>query len=159
MKDVLVSLHVLAVILTVGPVTVATSMFPRYVRARTASGAGADEVHRADAGLALLQRISVGYALASLTVPVFGIAAAVAGHKFDQGWLMISMTLTLVAAAVLVAVVLLQRRVLPAAGASPDAALVARTLRLLPMLSGVFALLWLATTVLMVLQPGAPPDA
>jgi len=73
-----------------------------------------------DAGvLKVLHRISRGYAIGGLTVPVFGIAVAAGLGVLGDAWLIVSMVLTAAAAAVLAFVVLpAQGRLLAAADAS-----------------------------------------
>lgn len=96
------SLHVLAAILTIGPVSVAASMFPRYVRT------AAEDPH-APVILGVLHRICRVYAIIGLTVPAFGLATAVALGVLTDVWLLTSIVLTAVAAAVLLLAVLPQQ--------------------------------------------------
>ena len=71
--------------------------------------------------LKVLHRISRGYAVGGLTVPVFGIAVAAGLGVLTDYWLIVFMVLTAVAAAVLAFVVLpAQGRVLAAADGSRD---------------------------------------
>ena len=78
MNKVLLSVHVLAAIIFVGPVTVAASMFPPIARRSLTAGtenAGTVVAGTGDVGvLRVLHRISRGYAIGGLTVPVFGLA-------------------------------------------------------------------------------------
>lgn len=128
MAKILLSLHVLAAILAIGPVAVAASVFPRCLR-QAADGpadGSASTVARA------LHRICRVYALVGIAVPFFGLATAGPLHVFGDAWVIISIVLTAVAA-VLLAVVILpgQRRALdalptglptagPAVATSPD---------------------------------------
>lgn len=57
MSQLLLSVHVLAAILTVGPVTVAASMFPRY--AKSLAGAEPEPAARAVAVLACWRACAV----------------------------------------------------------------------------------------------------
>lgn len=94
----LLSVHVLAAIVLIGPVTAAASLFPRYARqalAELPDRGGPDGVVRA------LHRISSGYALLAVAVPVFGIATAAQLHVLGQVWLLVAMVLTAAAAALL----------------------------------------------------------
>lgn len=105
MNKILLSLHVLAAILAIGPVAVAASMFPRYLRLAAAPAGGPGK------GTPLtvaetLHRICRVYALAGLAVPFFGLALAGPMHVFGQAWVIVSIALTAVAAALLAAVVL-----------------------------------------------------
>jgi hypothetical protein len=155
MNKFLLSVHVLAAIIFVGPVTIAASMFPPIAR-RTLTAQAPDV-----AVLTVLHRISRVYAIGGLTVPVFGLAVAGGMGVMGDYWLIISMILTLVAAAVLAFVVLpTQSRVLAAAGAEPDvrAALLPRA-KALSMTTGIFALLWAVVVVLMIVRPGSTTGA
>ena len=77
---VLLSLHVLAAILAVGPVTVAASMFPAALR-------------RGDAHqLRLLHRICRVYAGVGVAVPVFGFATASSLGVLGDAWLIVNMS-------------------------------------------------------------------
>ncbi|MCE0768533.1 hypothetical protein LWC35_37415 [Pseudonocardia kujensis] len=148
MTAVLLSVHVLAGIVFVGPVTVATSMFPRYARAALAG-------ERSRAPVTLLHRISRVYAVLAIAVPVFGLATAVAMGVLGEAWLMASLVLTAAAAAILGLQILpAQARVVAALGGEPDAG-AGRTARALSMTSGLFALLWTVVVVLMIVRPGS----
>jgi hypothetical protein len=86
------------VILVIGPIAVAGSMFPRY----------ANE----PAGV-VLHRICATYAVIGLAVPLLGIATAVALGVLTDAWVVISIALTAAAAALLALGVLpAQRRAL-----------------------------------------------
>ncbi|WP_181779874.1 DUF2269 family protein [Pseudonocardia pini] len=148
MSAVLLSVHVLAAIVFIGPVTVATSMFPRAARAARA-GEGSRSV------VAVLHRISRVYAVLGIAVPVFGLATGAAMGVLGDAWLLVSIALTLLAA------LLLGLDVLPGQAAvltalqgepTPDGTRVARRLS---MTSGVFALLWAVVVVLMIVRPGS----
>lgn len=97
MGKVLLSLHVLAAIVFIGPVTVAVSVFPRYARATSDRSA---EV------VALLHRISRVYAVLGLSVPVLGIALAAHLGVLGDAWVVASLVLTVAAALVLAVVIL-----------------------------------------------------
>ncbi|GAA5168641.1 MULTISPECIES: hypothetical protein [Amycolatopsis] len=139
MNKVLLSIHVLAAIVLIGPVTVAASLFPRYVRAKEPG------VLRA------LHRISSGYAVAGLAVPVFGIALGAQMGVLGDAWLVISMALTAIAALLLALVIVpAQRRTLAAVErdeqpGGPN----------LGMITGIFGLLWAVVVVLMIVRPGS----
>jgi hypothetical protein len=137
---VLLSLHVLAAILAVGPVTVAASMFPAAAR-------------RDRSRLALLHRICRVYAAVGIAVPIFGLATASGLGVLGDAWLLVSIALTAVAAAVLVFQVLpTQSKVLAAEGP-------VRVATRLGMYTGIFNLLWATVTVLMVVRPGSTTGA
>ncbi|MFI8192609.1 hypothetical protein ACIF8T_28200 [Streptomyces sp. NPDC085946] len=157
MTKFLLSLHVLAAIVAIGPVTVAASMFPPAVR-RAAAAAG-DRPDPAAAGtVALLHRICRVYAGVGLTVPLLGFATAVAMDVLGSGWLVTSIALTAAAAGVLVAFVLpRQQELLDGLGGSAP---VERSATVqLAMFTGVFNLLWATVTVLMIVRPGSTTGA
>ena len=182
MTKFLLAVHVLAAIITVGPVTVAASMFPPAAR-RALADAGAAEVGAAEYGTAgheltvlrTLYRICVVYAVAGLLVPMFGLATASGLGVLGEVWLIVSIALTAAAAAVLVLLVLpRQAKILaelspPAGGDGAGAAgsggpetATARTAAQarqvtarLAMFTGIFNLLWAVVTVLMILRPGS----
>jgi hypothetical protein len=104
----LLAVHVLAAIITVGPVTVAASMFPPAAR-RALAAAGTVETGAAGherTVLRTLYRICVVYAAAGLLVPMFGLATASSLGVLGEVWLIVSIALTAAAAAVLVLLVL-----------------------------------------------------
>ncbi|MFD0905746.1 hypothetical protein [Actinomadura sediminis] len=138
MTEVLLTLHVLAAILAIGPVSVAGSLFPRYARE------GSPGV------MALLHRICRNYALVGVAVPLFGFATGATLGVLTQAWLLASIALTAVAAALLAfAIIPGQARVL--AGDVPGEEAAGR----LAMTTGIFNLLWTVVAVLMIVRPGA----
>jgi uncharacterized membrane protein len=151
MNKLLLSLHVLAAIIFIGPVTVAASMFPPVARRELA----ADQPDTAV--LRVLHRISNVYAIGGIAVPVFGIAVGAGLGVLGEVWLVASMALTALAAGVLVLAVLpVQAEVLAVAGQDQEtrAALIPRA-RKLSMTTGIFGLLWATVTVLMIIRPGS----
>jgi hypothetical protein len=133
----LLAIHVIVAIIAVGPMTVAASMFPATARRSLDSAR-------------LLHRICLVYAYVGIAVPFFGLATAGAMHVIGSPWLIASMILTAIAAAVMAALVLpRQKRVLGTKGAD----------RVLPMYTGLFNLLWVAVTVLMIVRPGSTTGA
>ncbi|MET9437090.1 hypothetical protein [Streptomyces sp. NPDC006551] len=157
MTKVLLSVHVLVAILAVGSITVAASMFPRY--ALQASG-GEDADGRAAGVAALLHRICRGYAVAGLAVPVFGIATGASLGVLTDAWLIVSLVLTLIAAALLAAAILPGQRSLLAAepgSATQDGP--RRAAARLTMLTGVFNVLWAIVVILMIVRPGSTTGA
>jgi hypothetical protein len=150
----LLSLHVVAAIVFVGPVTVAVSLFPRYARLALADPPGS-----ATPVVRLLHRISRVYAVLGLSVPVLGLALAVRLRVLGDVWLVVSIALTLVAAVILATAVLpVQQRAVDLLdrrdGGGEPAAWAAGAPRL-ALSSGVFALLWVVVVVLMVVRPGS----
>jgi hypothetical protein len=129
---ILLSAHVIVAILAVGPIAVAASMFPRYARE---SGPVAN----------VLYRICQTYAVVGVAVPLLGIATAVSMGVLTQAWVLVSIALTAVAALVLVASILPDQR----------AALNGNIVTRLAMTTGVFNLLWVVVTVLMIVRPGS----
>ena len=141
MAALLLSVHVLAAIVFVGPVTVAVSLFPRYARLALAEPGGP-----AVAVVHVLHRVSRVYAVLALAVPGFGLATAVRMGVLADAWVLVSVGLTLVAAGVLAAAVLPgQRRVLDGDTAVGP----------LAMAAGTFNLLWAVVVVLMIVRPGS----
>ncbi|MFD9703358.1 hypothetical protein [Lentzea sp. NPDC059081] len=136
MTKLFLSLHVLAAIIAIGPVTVAASMFPRAVR-------------DADGNPALLHRICRVYAVIGISVPVLGFLTAgvmgVTGHP----WVIVSIALTTAAA------VVLALKVIP----GQEKALKTNDVKNLAMYTGIFNLLWATVTVLMILRPGSTTGA
>ncbi len=132
----LLSLHVLAAVLAVGPVAVAASMFPAALR-------------KADGELGtvrLLHRICRVYAVVGVAVPLFGLATASSLGVLGDTWLIVSIALTAVAAVLLAFVILPgQQGLLAGTGAGKP----------LAMTTGLFNLLWAAVTVLMIVRPGS----
>ncbi|MGI5380341.1 DUF2269 family protein [Streptomyces sp. CA-251387] len=153
MTKILLTLHVLAAIVAVGPVTVAASMFPPAAR----------RVPAADAAVAvgtvrLLHRICRVYAGIGVSVPVFGLATALAMDVLGSGWLIASIALTAAAAGILVAFVLpRQEELLDQLNAEKS---VERSATVqLAMFTGIFNLLWTTVTVLMIVRPGSTTGA
>lgn len=85
MTKFLLSLHVLAAIVAVGPVTVAASMFPPAAR-RAAPGGGAGASDAARATVTVLHRVCRVYARVGIAVPVLGLATALAMGVLGDGW-------------------------------------------------------------------------
>ncbi|MFJ7989981.1 hypothetical protein [Streptomyces sp. NPDC096351] len=164
MTKFLLSVHVLAAILAIGPITVAASMFPRFVRTPDADGDGTPGQNLRTAGL--LHRVCRGYTVLGVAVPVFGVATGARLGVLTDAWLLASIALTAAAAALLLLVILPgQQRLLP-----PPAAAVAVTgdgaaesrragAARLAMVTGVFNLLWAVVVVLMIVRPGSTTGA
>jgi hypothetical protein len=85
------------------------------------------------------------YAVVGVAVPLLGIATAVSMGVLTQAWVLVSIALTAVAALVLVA------RILP----DQRAALAGKTATRLAMTTGIFNLLWVVVTILMIVRPGS----
>lgn len=154
MTKFLLSLHVLAAIIAVGPVAVAASMFPKALRRAHEDAEGA-------ASPRLLYRVCRVYAGVGIAVPVFGFATASNMGVLGSAWLITAIGLTAVAAGVLAL------WILPAQQAAlkdlDDAAAggvgVAKVAARLGAATGVFNLLWATVTVLMIVRPGSTTGA
>ncbi|GAA3837812.1 hypothetical protein GCM10022226_69950 [Sphaerisporangium flaviroseum] len=136
LDKLLLWLHIGFAIFAIGPLTVATSFTPRYIRAR-------------DAGvLNFLHRTTRIFGILTLGVFLFGLALA--GKNIGKPYLSVSMTLFIVAAVLLVIIDRDQRtavRVLSNETPEDDAKV--QTGRIAT-LSAVTALIWLVILVLMV---------
>ncbi|AGP60475.1 hypothetical protein [Streptomyces rapamycinicus] len=170
MTKLLLSIHVIAAILAIGPIAVAASLFPRYARqsasnhsAQSTQSASArpegSDAQRATAVAALLHRICRGYALVGIAVPLFGVATAAQLGVLTDVWLIASIVLTTVAVLVLaLAIIPAQGGLLTApedTATNGNSAVAAR----LAMLTGVFNLLWAIVVVLMIVRPGSTTGA
>ncbi|MGV9457000.1 hypothetical protein [Streptomyces sp. NPDC003635] len=149
MTKFLLTLHVLAAIVAIGPVTVAASMFPPAARA--AGGQGLHTVR-------LLHRICRVYSGVGLAVPLLGLATAAAMGVLGSAWLIASITLTAVAAGVLVAFVLPRQDEILEQLTTDKAPDRSGTVQL-AMFTGIFNLLWATVTVLMIVRPGSTTGA
>ncbi|MET9764905.1 hypothetical protein ABZ016_38530 [Streptomyces sp. NPDC006372] len=157
MTKFLLSLHVLAAIVAIGPVTVAASMFPPAAR-RAAPADGDAPDPSATGTVALLHRICRVYAAVGLAVPLLGFATGAAMGVLGSGWLVTSVALTAAAAGVLMAFVLPRQEEL-LGQLRGEQALDHRATVQLAMLTGVFNLLWATVTVLMIVRPGSTTGA
>lgn len=168
MTKLLLSLHVLASILAVGPITVAASMFPRYAKP---PAPGIEGPHDHDIRTAaFLHKICRGYAVVGIAVPVLGFATGAQMGVLGDAWLLASIVLTAIAAALLMAMVLPGQSELLAegsggapgteagAGALPVAERRSAAARL-AMTTGIFNLLWATVVVLMIVRPGSTTGA
>ncbi|GHA41535.1 membrane protein [Streptomyces tauricus] len=160
----LLVLHVLAAIVAVGPVTVAASMFPPSARRALAD----PDNPRATETVRLLHRICRVYAALGIAVPVLGMATALSMGVLHDTWLIVSMVLTGIAAAVLLALVLpRQEEIVEAVEAveagtattAVDVAVNPRVTVRLAMFTGIFNLLWATVTILMIVRPGSTTGA
>ncbi|MFL1427984.1 MULTISPECIES: hypothetical protein [unclassified Nocardiopsis] len=150
MEDLLLSIHVLAGIVFIGGSAVATSLFPRYVPVAVPVGGPPSQTTERSRNTALaLHRITRGYALAGIAVPVVGIALALVQGRMAELWVNVAMILT-AAAGVLLAWQIhpRQREALREPG---EKAALGR----LSMWTGFYNLLWAAVVVLMIVRPGS----
>ncbi len=95
-------LHIGFAIFTIGPVALAISSSPRYIRRRDVPV------------LRYLTRITLIFTIASLLVLVFGIVLGQLDHDFEHPWLTVAMTLFVVAIVLLVLIIRDQRRAIKA---------------------------------------------
>jgi hypothetical protein len=131
MSAVFLSAHVILAILAIGPIAVAASIFPRYADSPAAAG--------------VLHRICTTYAAVGVAVPLLGIGTAMTMGVLTDAWVLVSIGLTAVAAAVLIAAILpAQRNALDGNGVGK-----------LAMTTGIFNLLWVVVTILMIVRPGS----
>jgi type IV secretory pathway TrbD component len=95
-------LHIAFAIFTIGPVALAISSTPRYIRQRNIPV------------LRYLNRTTLIFTAASLLVLVFGIVLGNIVHAFSRPWLTVSMTLFVVAIVLLALIVRDQRKAIRA---------------------------------------------
>jgi hypothetical protein len=95
-------LHIGFAIFTVGPVALAISSSPRYIRRRDVPV------------LRYLTRITLIFTIGSLLVLVFGVVLGQLDHDFKHPWLTVAMTLFVVAIVLLVLIIRDQRRAIKA---------------------------------------------
>lgn len=173
MTKFFLSLHVLAAIVAIGPITVAASMFPPALRRAQQTPQDRDALTT----LRTLHRICRVYSAVGISVPVLGFVTAGSLGVLGSGWLIASVVLTAAAAAVLIVAILpAQERALetlqavpsgsptpavPSGSAAIPAAIPAagRVAGRLAMHTGVFNLLWATVTVLMIIRPGSTTGA
>lgn len=183
MCTVLLSVHVVLAVLTVGPITVAASLFrPTWQKAAADSnhylitpGDGspprelqpthgpAEPVPKGQSShggldtVRLLHRITRTYAAVGLAVPVLGLATAASLGVLTDPWVLTAIVLVVFAAVLLVARVLpLQRLLLDGLGPGAPSATSetgAASMRL-AMATGIFNLL-VVVMVLMIWRPGS----
>jgi len=158
-------LHIAFAIFTIGPVALAISSTPRYIR------------HRNIPVLRYLNRTTLIFTAASLLVLVFGIVLGNIVHAFSRPWLTVSMTLFVVAIVLLALIVRDQRKAIRAlaevaaddrqeaaepgqdgedgTGQQPSEATHTASVERgrIAALGGVVNLLWLVILVLMVWRP------
>ncbi|MGF0176961.1 hypothetical protein ACQF36_42870 [Streptomyces sp. Marseille-Q5077] len=153
MTKILLTLHVLAAIVAVGPVTVAASMFPPAAR-RVPATDGAVAVGT----VLLLHRICRVYGAVGVSVPVLGLATGLAMGVLGSGWLITSIALTAAAAGILIAFVLPRQEELVGQLSAEKPVEHSATVQL-AMFTGIFNLLWATVTVLMIVRPGSTTGA
>lgn len=168
MTGFLLSVHVLAAILGIGPVAIAASMYPPAVRAAHRD----PHDPRKAAVVGVLHRITRVYAVVGVFVPVFGFATGLSLGVLSDAWLVVSMVLTAVAAVLLMGVILPAQETMLAKIEAPspvgvpaalpetaDATPLERLTKQLGMSTGLFNLLWAIVVVLMIFRPGSTTGA
>ncbi|RZL82942.1 MAG: hypothetical protein EOP32_09330 [Rhodococcus sp. (in: high G+C Gram-positive bacteria)] len=148
MESLLLSAHVVAGILFVGPVAVATSLFPRYAPV-TATPGGPQRVERSIDTARVLHRVTRVYGLLAITVPVVGLVLASVQGRTTEVWVVVAMVLTAVAGG------LLALQIAPLQGEALTAPDDGARLRRLGMVTGLFNVLWVVVVVLMIVRPGS----
>lgn len=160
MESLLLSMHVLASIVFIGGSAVATSLFPRYAPVAAAVPAGTaaptgpmpERDERSRAVAVALHRITRGYSLLGIVVPVAGIALATAQGRMGEIWINVSMVLTAAAGG------LLATQIYPRQAEALREPGEAARLRPLSMLAGIYNLLWAVVVVLMIVRPGSATE-
>jgi hypothetical protein len=140
-RTILLVGHVGASVLLFGPVTVAVSLFPRYALA-------------GDRGICqLLHRISGGYGLLTLVVPLFGLILATRHDLLTQPWVVLSLLIFGAAFLMLLGLIVPRQEALldglDGDGPPPGRSDVA----VLRMTGGLYSLSWFVVLVLMVAKP------
>jgi len=160
MTTFLIFLHVAAAILLLGPVVVSTSMFPRQA---VESRAGGEE---ATGRASVLYRITKTYGMLSLLVPLLGGAVLAFDWEAYKSnyWFHTAIVLSVIAWAILLAMVIPQQRkmmgtigALPAADADPADVTnnFEKSKAKATAGAGIFNLLWMLTLILMFLPTPA----
>ena len=147
--NILVIVHIIAAILFLGPVAVASSLYPAFALQAT----GGDQSSLGSARI--LHRITNTYALLSLLVPLAGLGMFIFNSAYmKQGKFHAAILISVIAWAVLFFLVLPRQKALlalatdPAAhAAEPDKAPALK--KQLAMFSGIFNALWIIAAVLM----------
>jgi hypothetical protein len=101
-------LHLVAAIFTIGPGTAAIMSTPRYIRRQNTVLVG------------YLYRTTRIYSIAALLTLIFGAALAGQTHKFGQWWIVVSLTLFVVAFVLLMLIIRDQRTALTALTTADD---------------------------------------
>jgi hypothetical protein len=101
-------LHLVAAIFTIGPGTAAIMSTPRYIRGQNTVVVG------------YLYRTTRIYSIAALLTLIFGCVLAGMTHKFGQWWIVVSLTLFVVAFVLLILIIRDQRTALTALTTADD---------------------------------------
>ena len=138
---VLLWLHVAAVMFLLGPLTIATTTTPRYIRSGEVSV------------LRHLHRTTRVFGLGSLLVFAFG--AALGRDQLDKPWLTASMTLFIVAVILLVIVERDQRKTIAKLETSDSTESTEAHRGRIVALSSTVGVIWLVVLALMIWRPGS----
>jgi hypothetical protein len=138
-RNIVLIAHVLAAIITIGPTTMAASIFPRSVLD------GDWQVARA------MHRITHRYGKANLLVLVFGLWLAWRFEWFEYAWVSWALGLFILAGIVLVGLVEPEQKRLLAREA--DAPLAKGDVAKARMWSGIYGVLWVIVLYLMIAKP------
>lgn len=166
MNTTLLVIHVIGSILFIGPVTLATSLYPRFAPLAppaitpAASTPAAStppastptantQASGAPAVAGLLHRVTRVYGVIGMAVPALGFALAARMGILGDPWVVASMILTALAAGLLACVIYPLQRSTMEGGTTPPQLLQLRVS------AGTFALLWAIVVVLMIVRPGA----
>jgi hypothetical protein len=148
METFLLTFHVIAGILFVGPISIAVSLFTRYAPVTEEANPRRSE-SRNGAVAGALHRITRVYGVLALAVPVAGMALALVQDRLGEVWILAAMVLTAVGGGLLALQIVPRQR---DALAIPDDG---SQLRRTAMLSGVFNLIWAVVVVMMIVRPGS----
>jgi uncharacterized membrane protein len=137
-RNLVLVAHILGAILCIGPVTLATSLFPRFA------------IDGDRSVCALMHRISYRYGIASLIVPVLGFILAIRLKILDETWIQASLGVFFAAFILLVAYVLPKQRTLMQEREAPVTREDVQGLR---MMTGIYAVSWVVVLYFMVAKP------
>lgn len=143
MTTIAITLHVLAAIVLIGPVMVATSLFPAQLEAAAKNPQSRGGAHFA-------QQICATYGLFSALVPVLGIAVFLSDISTyaTMGQFHAAILLSVIAWALLLIMIVPRQKKALAALDEPGAD-ITKDRKQLAMFAGIFNLLWFICAVLM----------
>lgn len=142
---ILLILHVGTAIVFIGGLTVATSVFPRFVTPEAVAPYAEAGAHPAAVALHTVTR---RYARLAIVPPILGFSLAALLGRLDELWILLAIGLILVGAVVLTRVVIpVQERLLT--DPQPDARKRAASV------AGMLNLIWFTVLILMITKPGS----
>lgn len=151
-REILLIAHIGAAMLLIGPLVVATSLFPRHI-------ANAIETPGEVAVARVLHRITRGYGNASIVVALLGVALVAESDLWTEPFVMGAVALFLIASGLIFGIIVpAQAEGIRLVGNSADIparelAGLGAVITRLRAVSGVTALLWAAVLFLMVVKP------